>query len=773
MSNNINTAGQPGSFFSHLSGLVSDMRIREAFDFLEKRMNFIKSFAEKPSLEKMRETYGLMLRFLTTGAPDPSRAGMTNAIRRDILAMGDRLDFESLVADSPGSYYSTARVMAHRSKPLSAIIAEFDKINLLYSVASEADSFDPDISRQYEEALQELFRYIMSTPPGKLLEEDCRMLTERSTDPASPFALSSQIISGLLIGLLEHYDRNRLLALIDIYSEAQDPRIQAQALVGIALALNYHRERTDYDKELKLKLESLADDLTLYPRLRDVYFSILQIQDTKRVITYFEKNVLPQLQKMKPEELKSMMEGSLSPDALDNPEWAERMEKSGLGKKLKKLNDMQLDGADLMVMPFSNLKMFPFFGSPGNWLLPFDSNHTAVRAVIDDKLRPITEFLEMADMMCDSDKYSFVLAINTIPSDRRDMMVASLQANFDTIREQMKLSNQADTLFKREATRYLRNLYRLFTLSSKLFGTKRNSASDPVAMLEQTYDPLALPILGEMLNQKDVIEVAAEFHFKRKNYKEAAPLLRELENFEGVDLPDVWEKSGYILEKQNDPTGALEYYLKAELLNPDNMWLIQHTADMLVAERRFKEAEERLERHVSSGNSEADARLALIKMRSGNHREALQLMRKIYYEVTEGSAPGFGPGLQPAKGVNLSDPDLASVWLTVAEIENGKYADAATHLPATLPEPYLPLTMLLSFLQGDYAVAADHIKMLFGRNSERSAGLQIKAADMLSFFDGNREATLDPEKYLRNWARRHITAAGASYDDFLLLLDLE
>lgn len=751
-------------FLDKITSQVQNLNLNSAFETLGREITLLRADEEKKNLERMKETYRLMGRYLVTGAPDPSRASMIDSLCRDIMALADRLEFKRLSADSPGSYYSTARVLSQRAEPLARFIAEYDKAWLLYSTSLEAGILEPDLARKYEEALQELFRAVMATSPGKMTESDLRMLVDRASDPVSSFALSSQIVSALLLGLLENYDRDRLLALISIYSQAEEVRVQAQSLVGIMLALRYYNDRLEFDRELTDRFALLSDDLTLYPRLRDIYYSLLQTQDTKRVLDYFQTSIIPQLQKLKPEELKKMMEGSLSPDALENPEWAEKLESSELGNRLRKLNEMQFEGADMMVMAFANLKMFPFFGSPGNWLLPFDSNNSVVRANVDGKMKPLVDFLEMADMMCDSDKYSFILAINSVPSDRRDMMINSLSANFETIREQMKDFNSIDTRFKREVTRYLRNLYRLFTLSSQLFSTKRNTPADPVVMLVSGYDILSLPIFGEVLAQNDVIEVGAEFNFKRKNYSLALPLLEELEKREGTDMGRVWEQLGYIHEKEGRYGLASEFYNKAELIRQDNAWLLSHMADMAEKTGRLDEAVRLRKRLVELGDSSSNVRLALLLTRVGSHKDALKIFQQISFEATEGNLPDLSKDLQPLTSPPLSADVLTSLWLAISEIENGKYEKALSHIPQNLPVPLLPFRILLSFLQGDYTLTADMLRQLDSREAITQAAKMLRSFNLIS------PSLTHPVKIVLDYFHRHLPDPDANRD-FHLLID--
>lgn len=757
------TQNRQDSFFHQVEDQVERLNLYGALDSLERQINLLRDFKEKPALDSLRETYTLMQRYLATGAPDPSREDMTRSLCRDILAMADRLDFDRLASDSPGSYYSTARVLSSHPRTLEKTMAEFDEARMQYAVSVETGDYAPDIARQYEEALQHVFRTVMATPPGRFAPRDIELAINRAIDPDAPFELSSQIVSALLIGLLEHYDRMRLAALMSIYSGSDHTRLQAQALTAIMLGLGYHRNRPRYDKELEQQFLALADDLTIYPRVRDIFYSLLQTQDTRRVIEYFERNVLPQLQMMKPEDIKKIMDGSLSPDALSNPEWAEMLENSELGKRLRKLNEMQFEGADFMVMPFARLKMFPFFGSPGNWLLPFNANHSSLRQIRCESLDPLLDFLEKANVMCDSDKYSFVLAVSTIPPDRRDAMISSMTAGFEQMKEQLDAAAPVETVFKQETTRYLRNLYRLFTLSSKLFGTKRGSDGDPADLLERKYDILSLPYLGPLLCQREILELAAEFHFKRANYDAAEPLLESLSTMEGVELPRIREKTGLIMERRNRPAEAAAHYLQAELLNPDDPWLLAHLAAMLTACGRPDEAIERYERLQTLGHEEYLPDYATLLMRTGSHEAALLIWQRICFERKDDS-------LTARYRYPACMPEGAEEWWyelceTICHMENGDYGKASRDLPENLPDEWSIIPAMLSFIEGNYSVTIDHLHRLITPDAMQ------KAMECLTRFDSDTTPLTPPADYLMAFASRHAQRASCPLTDLRLLID--
>lgn len=61
-----------------------------------------------------------------------------------------------------------------------------------------------------------------------------------------------------------------------------------------------------------------------------------------------------------------------------NPDWEQAFEKSGLGDKIREMNELQMEGADIYMSTFAQLKSGPFFGQLHNWFYPFDQLHSSV-----------------------------------------------------------------------------------------------------------------------------------------------------------------------------------------------------------------------------------------------------------------------------------------------------------------------------------------------------------------------------------------------------------
>lgn len=113
----------------------------------------------------------------------------------------------------------------------------------------------------------------------------------------------------------------------------------------------------------------------------------------------------------------------LHPNA--DEEAMERVEKS-----IDRMREMEKKGVDIYFGGFSVMKSFPFYRVLSNWFAPFSIHHPGIaqaqREIGNSKM---IHGLLGRSPMCDSDKYSLVLAlgeiIDRIPANLRDAMRAA------------------------------------------------------------------------------------------------------------------------------------------------------------------------------------------------------------------------------------------------------------------------------------------------------------------------------------------------------------
>ncbi len=676
-------------YSAEISRRLGEHRIADSITLLRKAVAAEEFSDLRRPLDNIETTYRHLLRYLIQGLPDEGRRDMLTDLKGDLRDIAQEIDRRIAMVDDSRLYYSTARLLDLRNTDLREVLAKGREHSATIALAVSAGSVSPDLLKEKEAAYDEIFNRIWTLGPAR--RSDLTVLADTVVDPDSPFDLSCLVISALMLGLLQYYDRSKLMALLDIYERVGNERLSARSLTSIVLAVRRWSERVRLDRRVMTRLEALQDSLVSYRRLREIILSIIRTRDTDRVSQKMRDEVIPGLMKMGPDMLRKMKdkaEDGLLSDIEDNPEWEEMMAKTGLSERMQELSEMQSQGADVMMVAFANLKSFPFFRTMTNWFLPYTYYHSQIHGADGLGEESMSVLLESDGVMCDSDKFSFALSIAAMPEASRKMAVSQLEGNMTQMKEQLEARRMASTTpkFDEEVTRYVHNLYRFY----KLF-QRHGDFSDPFA---KSFNIAELPVIGDMMAEPEILRLVGEFYFKRGYYNEALPLLMRLTAEDGVD-GHLWQKIGYCRETTGDFTGALESYLKAELFSPDSLWVVRRLCAAYKALGRYEEALPYAGRIVGEGaESENIADLldyADILEHLGRHDEALKVMYKADY---------------------ISDCDIdVRRRIVRAEMKAGRYLKASESIGRVLA--YAPTA-------ADYMLAA-HLQMVLGDLQEASS----------------------------------------------------
>ena len=98
-----------------------------------------------------------------------------------------------------------------------------------------------------------------------------------------------------------------------------------------------------------------------------IYRQMLLCQETEKIDKKMREEIIPEMLK-NVSSMKNMRFGFEESDEENNdmnPDWEDAFEKSGLGDKLREMNELQLEGADVYMSTFAALKNYPFFRELG------------------------------------------------------------------------------------------------------------------------------------------------------------------------------------------------------------------------------------------------------------------------------------------------------------------------------------------------------------------------------------------------------------------------
>lgn len=561
--------------------LALNGRIKDAFTIVKRLVNESGDSVLFGDHQILEDSYKAITQFVFRGVPDPKRKEVVDKVLKDILALNDKLKQQILRSKFEQEHHYRS-IKAERFSQIDEILEDivFSKevSDLLQGVTGNTKPY----------TVEDFFYHFYSH--GKLNELDSYLLDRLVTFEAFSGNEKSMIVSALTISLLDCFDETKMLALYKFYAH-RESKVWQRALVGLLLAYYMHDQRLYLYPNLKGISFQLGEDDTNDQDIESVIIQLIRSKDTDRVTRKMQNEILPEMIKLKPKlEDKLGLEEMLNDDLTDdkNPKWEKFFKDTpGLADKMEEFSRMQKEGADVFMSAFSMLKHFDFFKSMHNWFRPFSADNAEVQEALSDDAISIDKekFLkgiEGSAFMCDSDKYSFVLNVNQMPALQKESMFQMLQSELDQMNE---LANQEILIDeaarnKTIVTQYVQDLYRFFKLC------KRENVSD---LFDNKLDIHNATVFPQMVTNDEVIRNIAEFYFESEHYEDALSIYRQLRD-KGVNEPELYEKMGYALMQLNQYDEALENFKRAELFDSNRVWNIKQIALCLRKQGKLSQA---------------------------------------------------------------------------------------------------------------------------------------------------------------------------------------
>lgn len=580
-------------------------------------------FAMRSRISSLTDNYAMLRRYFIDGVADPQRDIIAADITAEAASIRNAIERRAMTdSDSPNLYFSTLRF--EQTRPDETIAVLLDRYN-------EASSGPAD--RIKAEALAtRLFNRVWVTFP--LSSDDADALHRRlavpvelegDTDP-----LRRLLIGALMLGSLRYFDSRRAILLADIYRINPSTPTGAVALTALILTLASAPSHSLGSRKLRAALDALADVTSLAADARMAFMQLIRSRDTDRVSRKMTDEIFPGIMKMRPEidrkmrDLRSRESNPFDEEGGLNPEWEELLDRSGLSDKLRELNEMQTEGADVMMASMANLKDFPFFNDPANWFLPFYAAHSSAA---DSNAAAMARALEGLPMMCDGDKYSLLFFSARMGGTAAGSgLAAHMEEQQRQLSEMMAAELDSGAKACQHAVNsFVQNIYRFF----KLF-RRKSEFTDPFV---KPVNPLLTPLLDRVFgSDADALAVPAEFYFRRGYHAEALTLFERMEELM-PPTAELYQKKGYALEHTGRPDEALDQYRTADLIDSDSVWTLRRMASLLRLSGHSEEALGLYDRiQTLKPDRPADIRNRAETLRELNrHSEALTLYYKADY----------------------------------------------------------------------------------------------------------------------------------------------
>ena len=421
-------------------------------------------------LNDLKVEYQLMEEHWIQGTEDPMRADLYQRLLQRLYVLVANISIHKHMNGS--SYLQTIYKGVRqegRKWSMTSIKAEME--NFVSEVALL--SLEPEhkqqekskaIYQKHQQEMNALFNYVLTShmwtdSVGQGMEEILLSPTVDTND-------QQLLVSAITLSVMNRFDIVKFRTLTNVYVLSLDEHVKQRALVGWVLAID-----DDWKKvypEMKAIVNRLLEDEKVVDELTELQVQLIYTTDVQNDASTMRNEIMPDLLANNP--VKFTNEGlvEVEDDPMDDvlhPDAAEqRMEK--LEETMKRMMDMQNQGADIYFDGFSKMKRFPFFYDIGNWFVPFYIQHPDIAQYVEqlDGVDWMKIIVEGVGTFCNSDKYSFLIVfqqmMNRLPESLVQMMKRGESA-IAMMNEKSKEEQSKPAFIRRN---YLMDLYRFFML---------------------------------------------------------------------------------------------------------------------------------------------------------------------------------------------------------------------------------------------------------------------------------------------------------------------
>ena len=327
------------------------------------------------------------------------------------------------------------------------------------------------------------------------------------------------LVSAVMLAAMNVNDPYKWDMLAEVYVRATDKVLKMRALVGWVLSLPYDPRGPRLFPFVQERIKAMLADKTTLKQMLDMQMQMLFCCNADADNEEIQRNIMPTLIKNTNLQMTRLgiveKEDDPMKDIMD-PNTAER-DMEEMERKYRKMMDMQKQGSDIYFGGFSKMKTFPFFYDLCNWFAPFNAAHPALGAV-RERLAGSTFLNNLMENgpFCDSDKYSFALAIAQI-MDRMPDNIKEMLNSDATFGPTVSKDEQEDPAYICRS--YLQSLYRFF----RLYRSKRDFLNPFILDELEDNDGNALFMSYKLLACPEMEENAVAlcgFLLKRKMMRE-------------------------------------------------------------------------------------------------------------------------------------------------------------------------------------------------------------------------------------------------------------
>jgi tetratricopeptide (TPR) repeat protein len=587
-----------------LCKLISEKKVKQSLDILQDMISVSSLGDLRDEYNNIELTYRNMLSYTIEGINDPKRTKVYLKLIQSILGLADRLRQDILSRYSGwNTYWVMQQTMKEQKLTGKSLVETVD--DLMFK--SELDEWlklsneinpDPEseISLKHKQLIRKIFNHLWLTDYYGDAEKSLIKIIMSSGK--FRWFESSLFVSAITLSAFRTFQPEKLLYLVAFYEAGQE-KVMERALSGLILNLHFYNDRILFYPEITMRISGMSKDNSFREYCRIIVLQTIRSRETENLSKKLHDEILPKVARLKPRiEEKLDLDNILPKDKYEdkNPDWSEMFSDSDeIFKTMEELTKLQMEGADVYMSAFANLKHFDFFKDFQNWFVPFYPDHEIINEIFHDEIlgpgtNELAEALYKTPFICNSDKYSLILNLKYLPSSQKTMMLKVFRMELDGLQQLEDGETEADPYrnFRMNVTQYLQDIYRFFKLSPY-----RKEFEDLFLGKLDIYNS---EFFRMTCNSSEAEAGLADYFFSKNYYSDALGLfIRQLE--EKPDDSQLYEKIAFCYQQEENYEEALRYYQRAELIER-KIWTLKKIGLCL---RRLGKKEEALDYYLQAG----------------------------------------------------------------------------------------------------------------------------------------------------------------------------
>lgn len=539
--------------------------------------NFSNEFLQN-EFHNATTTYGFLLSYFIKGVDDPQRKEQTTRLTKNLFKLLDEINLEYNKSVKFTQYYSSQRTQLNNSENFNEDIRKFLSFNELNNLA--------EIQSQ-EYFGKEVFDYCwLSNSFSEDMQEHLKEIILKSVFGRNECNLLSLIFGGIFLSLNETFNEAKLLFLIKSYiwftEFHKNEKLRIRILLYICLVLYVYRHRLKYYKSINDVIKEMLEVNDTQILLRGLFNQLHIAKNTEKTTRKVQEGLMASLKNIPDEFVKKMGDNITAIDLSEldlNPEWEKMMKDSGVTKNIERLSELKESGGDILMATFENLKFYKFFQILSNWFLPFDVYNSSVYTQLsnNDKLK---NTLIESHLLCDSDKYSLALSMANMQDAHIDLMCAQFEQHRESDKAAENDFDQINSKYQIESV--VQDLYRFYKLYSR--------KTEYLDFFKSNLNLHEIELLKDVLINKDTILSIAENYLINEQYEIAINYYKIAETLDDSVNIGLIQKIGYCYQNLKNYNFAIEYYLKCQLINDNDLWNLRHLAICFKNSAKYEEA---------------------------------------------------------------------------------------------------------------------------------------------------------------------------------------